>query len=179
MSTSVRLNGGAFVFHVVTVYGIAGANEGGEKMVSNEALLEKVLLEAGSLGEAPVLIFGDFNVCLDKSHMLSREHAEGRWFDVAKLLADASGEEPQHTFVTERSMSRIDMAFVNPVAASMLTGFKVGTTEGSRIKDHRPIFVEFETKAAPTYAEKCRRVRSLPEGPPCRARMRTRYSKVS
>ena len=56
---------------MVSVYGYPRANDGGEEMIANETLLEKVFTEAASLGDVPVFICGDFNVQVVNSPILA------------------------------------------------------------------------------------------------------------
>ena len=59
---AIRLNGGSFIFHIFVVYGISKANAGGQPMVQNELLLEQVLTDASTLGDAPVMVIGDLYI---------------------------------------------------------------------------------------------------------------------
>ena len=167
ISTTIRLNKGAAVFHVVNYYGVSGANEGGNKMEENEALLSKVFDEAKTLGDTPIVIMGDFNVETAKSHILTSMHATGQWHDVAQLLADiGEGQAPEHTYEDNGATSRIDMAWVNPAAARLLTGFKVESLEDEGIKKHKAVTVEFNSNAVVETVLKTQRVKKLPEMTP-------------
>jgi len=165
-SVSVKLNGGAALFVVVTIYGFSRANEGGETMAENEDFIRKVLLEASSLGDVPVIIIGDFNVTHDNSHVLRSEHTAGRWMDAAQLIADLDESRPAATYYRADYQSRIDMALINPVAATMLSGFRIQErlVDGEQ-RGHQMITVDFDTPVMPTYAWKTRALKRLPERP--------------
>eukprot|EP00973_Karenia_brevis_P084599 11740044-Karenia_brevis.AAC.1 len=53
--------------HVFSIWGIPGAETNADKMACNEAFLRDVFEAAAELGDVPIVIAGDFNVCPDAS----------------------------------------------------------------------------------------------------------------
>eukprot|EP00973_Karenia_brevis_P007278 986112-Karenia_brevis.AAC.1 len=58
----VSMGSGHQAFHIMSVWGYAGANVHPDKMAANERLLINVLEVAAELGSVPCVICGDFNV---------------------------------------------------------------------------------------------------------------------
>ena len=156
-SIAVKIDNSATIFHVVTYYGIAGANEGGEKMTENEAFLTDVFLEAHSLGnDVPVVVIGDLNVKVENSHILSHLVSEGFWMDAGLQTAILKNKEPDNTFERGTTTSRIDLCFVNTAAANYFSDFAVLDVSDNGISDHKQLLIEFEvnTKKYKTLAVK-------------------------
>ena len=163
-SVTVRMHGGAGILHVVTPYGHPRANEGGDAMEENEAFITKVMEEADSLGDAPVIIIGDLNVIPERSPTIHAAHVEGRWMDVAALVGEAEGREPEDTYYRDQYSSRIDVALVNPAAAQWLRGFRMveRAVNGQR-RGHQIIMVDFDTTVRPSFALQPKVVAKLPD----------------
>ena len=115
-SCALKIHGGGCLFHVVSVYGFPGANEGGEEMEQNEALIQDVFLEAMTLGDVPIIIGGDFNTKLENSPFLTEMMSSGTWNDAASLFAAATDTMEEDTYQTAMGSSRIDMLFMNAAA---------------------------------------------------------------
>ena len=116
---TVRVAGGSQLLHIVSVYGHPGANEGGTVMQENEILLQQVFDEAGSLGDVPVVLCGDFNVMPEKSNVISTELVTGRWLDAAAASARLDNATPACTYFSGGTSSRIDLVMLNNRAAQL------------------------------------------------------------
>ena len=116
ISTTVKLLGCAQIFHIVSIYGFTRANWDAE------------VAEATSIGDAPVIILGDFNVEKDNSRVLTSAHNDGRWVDAVCLLSEVRGDDLESTFSRNGSSSRIDMAYLNPSALRSFSDFRVKIT---------------------------------------------------
>ena len=164
-SVVIQVNKGGTLLHVVTVYGFPRANEGGDEMVANEELLEKVFMEAASLGDVPVFVCGDFNVQVANSHVLSEMVTSGVWSDSAASIAAIEGKEPEVTYTTPVGQrSRIDLIFTNCAATRMLEGCSVLTVPDDGIKRHKPVEVNANVCLKRDFALECHKVRRLPKG---------------
>ena len=161
-SVAVNFNGSGLIFHVVSLYGYAGANEGGELMETNENFLNNVFAEASSFGDIPVLVVGDFNVKIENSPILTGAVSNGEWTDVGYTHAILQEQEPENTHTARGVSSRIDMVFANPEALRYLTSFRVLPVPSDGIKNHLPIRLEFEVICPRATALKTRKIRGLP-----------------
>ena len=162
MGITVRVHGTPGFVHVISFYGVSGANEGGDAMDSNEALIQQMIAESLSLGDSPVVICGDFNVLLQKSPALMAAVGAGHLIDAASAASAADGSPLQDTYHCGNCSSRIDMILLNPVAATMLLDFAVLPPDDDGIKNHYPIRVSLDVPTERTHALSTQRICRLP-----------------
>lgn len=162
-SCAIKINRGGCLVHVVSVYGFPGANEGGEEMEQNEALIQDVFLEAASLGDVPVVIGGDFNAKLENSPFLSEMMSSGAWNDAASLFATAAETIAEDTYQTAIGSSRIDMLFMNAAATRIFKNCSVVAVPPEGIKRHKPVEAHWSFNLSREFADRVRPVRGLPK----------------
>jgi len=130
------------MLHVFVVYGIPNAAREEAAFALNEALLGKALAVAAEIGNAPVVIVGDFNIEPDSSAVLRAAMATGRWHDAAAAQAVAHGVmAPRTCFVGSSEGTRIDAIPCNSIAASALGS--VGVVEDTGLPTHFPVVADF------------------------------------
>ena len=161
-SAAIRVNGTSTLIHIVSVYGFTKANEGGEAMEQNELFLTKVFTEAQSLGDIPVIVCGDFNTKIENSAVLTEVSSAGAWIDAAGVISSALGTEPEVSFVSYCAESRIDLAFLNPMAARLLNNAQVLEVPDHGIKLHRPLRVTLDFSCAREFAYTTPQIRGFP-----------------
>ena len=164
-ASTTCIDGTDTLLHTQNVYGYPGANEGGQAMMDNENFFADVFDFAGSLGDdVPVVVIGDFNIRLEQSHVLCQLIASHKWVECGSLLAALSGTEPQPTFESGGSMSRIDMAFLNPAAARLLSSFEVLPIDIGGTKQLHPIRVSFNFSGCHRMAAlQTKQIRGIPK----------------
>ena len=142
---AVSYGDGSSVVNAASLYGHTGAAQVPEVMDANELLLAAALEDLVALGDAPVLLLGDFNVSPEQSPVLWAALASGWWFDAAALCASRAGGPPEPTCFTATSSSRIDCIFCNRVSVSALRAVRVVPDAG--LPTHRPVIAEFDIHA--------------------------------
>ena len=162
-SVAVRINSSGLVIHVVTIYGHPRANEGGDVMDTNEELLRNIFDEAGSLGNVPILVVGDYNVKPENSPFLSNLITSGLWVDIGQTTATLAGKLPDATYEARGVSSRIDLAFGNSELMRYLKGYEVLSVPHDGIKSHKPIKIVFEFKCPKAFALQTRKVKNFPK----------------
>ena len=166
VGTTVQVAGGNQLVHVISFYGISGANEGGDAMLRNESLLQQVFDESSSLGDVPVVLCGDFNVKPEKSRVITTELLAGRWLDAAATIARIEGTTPADTFFSRGTCSRIDLMLLNNRAAQLLHSCKVLPVPADGIRNHKPVQMVMRLPDSSEWAERIPRARGLPVVPP-------------
>ena len=161
-SIAVKVAASGLIIHVVSIYGHPGANEGGEVMDANENFLSDVFNEAGSLGDVPIVIIGDYNIRTEKSPLLANLITSGQWVDIGQSVATVEGKQPEATYESRGVSSRIDMAFGNSELMRILKGYEVLTVPHDGIKSHRPIKIILDVQCPRSLAWQARKVRKLP-----------------
>ena len=161
-SAAIRVNASGLILHIISLYGFPRANEGGDEMIENEALLSNAFAEATSLGNVPVLVMGDFNVDAEKSQVLSNLVTDGVWTDIGRLYATLMEVEPTPTFSARGTSSRIDLAFGNQEAMRLFKRYEVLDVPATGIKNHKPIKVVLDVTCPKAFALQPGKVRSFP-----------------
>jgi endonuclease/exonuclease/phosphatase family metal-dependent hydrolase len=142
---AIALGSGRGVLHVRSLYGHTGAAQNAEAMRLNEQLLAQALAAAASLGDAPVLLMGDFNIDPSSSPVLRAALATGRWFDAAAVHAASMGKSPDLTCFASPDGTRIDIVLCNRASAAALRHVEVLADTG--IPTHRPVVVHLELES--------------------------------
>lgn len=163
-SLTVRVRNSNTLLHVVSLYGFAGANDGGEQAECNEKLILNAIAEAESIGEIPVVIAGDFNVALENSAALTNATMTGKWTDAATAQAWQDGVEPQATYDSGGRTSRIDMLLLNNEAMQAFRAFKVIDPPGHGIKSHKLLEARFDFNVLDYKMEALPKLHRLPVG---------------
>ena len=114
-------------------YGIAGASADQQLWSQNEKNLEDILSAASEKGRAPYVLCMDANIALDKSDVLSRAIASGRWVIAADSLGvgidstcPAYGRDKTWDRMSwAPHCSRIDMILLNQPAMHISSGCRL------------------------------------------------------
>ena len=162
-SLAVRINSSGAIIHIVSIYGHPRANEGGEVMDVNEEFLSDIFAEAGSLGNVPVLVIGDFNIKVEKSPLLASIVTSGLWADIGQTIATLEEKLPAPTYESRNVSSRIDMAFGNPELMRLVKGYDVLEVPHDGIKLHKPIRVVLDVTCPRAFALQTRHVKKFPK----------------
>ena len=117
------------IFYIL--YGIAGArwDAGKRKMVQN--MISAVQRDATTRGAMATVICGDFNLEITDFPAQAEQLSMDRWVDAAHWGCDGFCDQPTSL---KGKGSRIDLAFVNNVAASMMSTYEL--QDGVHAKDH-------------------------------------------
>jgi hypothetical protein len=117
------------IFYIL--YGIAGArwDAGKRKMVQN--MISAVQRDATTRGAMATAICGDFNLEITDFPAQAEQLSMDRWVDAAHWGCDGFCDQPTSL---KGKGSRIDLAFVNNVAASMMSTYEL--QDGVHAKDH-------------------------------------------
>eukprot|EP00973_Karenia_brevis_P064600 8975664-Karenia_brevis.AAC.1 len=116
-------------------------------MRKNEKLWTDVLEASAELGNVPVFVLGDLNVCPPSSPTWRAAMATGRWMDAAVEYASASSGIVRPTCYANSGSpgSRVDAILLNNVAFALMTKFQTIYTSG--LPTHLPIAVELDVQA--------------------------------
>ena len=114
------------------------------------------------MGDIPVIVCGDFNTKIENSAVLTEVSSAGAWIDAAGVISSALGTEPEVTFVSYCAESRIDLAFLNPMAARLLNNAQVLEVPDHGIKLHRPLRVTLDFSCAREFAYTTPKIRGFP-----------------
>ena len=94
--------------------------------------------------------------------MLTEKSSTGEWVDAAGLVSRVLEVPADPTFVTAATQSRIDMAFLNPMAARLMKDVRVIPVPEGGIKLHKPLQVTLEFAGSRESAFATRKIRGLP-----------------
>ena len=113
--------------YVATIYGYSGASVQPHLWKKNECLLRMILKLASRLGNAPIILMGDFNIDPQQSSVLEAATNTQLWVDVGKEMAMHGMEQKtfsrdSHNF--DNMTSRIDIIFANQTAWHKMEKFK-------------------------------------------------------
>ena len=130
-SPSVGRHGaaGKRFLRLISFYNISGRSTGYVKS-QKERLLSKVLAQAASLGDQPVLICSDTNCTVENSAALKSALASSKWYDLGDYF---SNHKPANTFCAkepwdESQATRPDYVLANAPALSLCRNFEVTRT---------------------------------------------------
>jgi len=142
-------------FTIANFYGIAGASQSqkSHEYKENERLAAAAGRRAASMPKHPYFLFGDFNVNIQHSKVLSALIEQQLIFDVGAEWTK-QGEQPQNTFsregispgMTGSGKTRIDYVFANEIAIRIIKNFEYlfDQTHGY---DHLPIRITLDIEA--------------------------------
>ena len=157
-------------YRVLVLYGYADARSDPVKANLNETLLELAFAEANACGDMPVLVVGDFNTTVGESLMLTTQVNSGNWADIAHVKANARGETPVDTFLSNRNgvwaSSRNDLCLMNSASLERFLSFEVLDDATCIVPNHKFQQVTLKTGRAPQRALRTQKPRVLPEHEP-------------
>ena len=139
---------GANCLHIVNVYGYA--NTVGEGATDrNESLLAEVFAYAAAMGQAPVILCGDFNASETKSKILASIDRGEAWTDLSVALEEAPSNtycrDGPHPGMEGAGITRPDRIYANIAAAAAVRRWAVMYDMG--VPSHAGIRVTLDLEA--------------------------------
>ena len=137
---------------VANFYGLPGASSCAATHKQNETMLLAAVLRSQDFKEEPYYLFGDFNISIEGSAVLTKSIQGGIIFDLASEWAPA-GQGPTPTFRREgvsqgmqgSGTTRIDFAMANYVGSHIVDAVNFLWDESSGF-DHVAIQVDIDLK---------------------------------
>ena len=107
-------------------------------MKVNENFVSDVFNKAGSLGDVPIIIIGDYHIRTETSQLLANLITSGQWMDTGQTVATVEGRSPEATQESRGVSSRIDLAFGNTELMSLLKGMRYWRSRTTRSSHTNP-----------------------------------------